>query len=134
MMQSDDRVVPLGFTKLVVEDLDKMGAFYGAVCGFIEEARAEAKIADRPIRELHFKADPPGTGTFTLTKFLDASRAVGDALILGFVSDNIQQFVDDAVNAGATVVEPVSSQPEHGVKVAFVNDPEGNLIEVVELL
>ena len=126
--------IPLGFTKLVVEDLDAMSGFYGTVCGFEEEGRADAAIGGQPIREVHFRSDPPGTGTFTLTKFLDAKRTAAQALILGFIAPDIDQFVDRAVAAGADLVEPVSSVPEHGVKVAFVRDIEGNLIEVVELL
>lgn len=128
------KVISLGFTKLVVEDMDKMSAFYGALCGLVEEGRAEDSIAGRPICEVYFKSDPPGTGTFTLTKFLDARRVASDALILGFVSEDIDQFVQKAVDAGGTIVDPVQQRPDHGVKVAFVKDIEGNLIEVVELL
>lgn len=126
--------IPPGFTKLIVEDIDRMSAFYGAVCGLIEEARAEDRIAGRPICEVYFKADPPGTGTFTLTKFLDAPRPAVEAVILGFVAADIDRFVETAVASGAVVVEPAYSRPDHGVKVAFLRDIEGNLLEVVELL
>lgn len=134
MSQSTDKVIPLGFTKLVVEDMDKMSKFYGAVCGLIEEGRGEDRIGGRPMCEVYFKSDPPGTGTFTLTKFLDVSKPKSEAIILGFIADDIDQFVDKAVAAGSTVVEAAHSRPDHGVKVAFLTDPEGNLIEVVELL
>lgn len=128
------KAIPLGFTKLVVEDIDSMSKFYGAVCGFEEEGRADAQIGGHPIREVHFRADPPGSSTFTLTKFLDARRPATQAVILGFIAPNIHQFVERALKAGATLVEAVKAQPEYGVKVAFVKDIEGNLIEVVELL
>lgn len=128
------KAIPLGFTKLVVENIDAMSKFYGAVCGFEEEGRADAKIGGHPIREVHFRADPPGSGTFTLTKFLDARRPTTQAVILGFIAPNISQFVERAVKAGGVLVEPVTPDPEHGVKYAFVKDIEGNLIEVVELL
>jgi lactoylglutathione lyase len=133
---SDSRAngLPLGFTKLVVEDLDKMSSFYQALCGLTEEGRAEATIGNRPICEVYFKSDPPGTGTFTLTKFCDARKPAGYSVILGFIASDINQFVETAIAAGAAMIDPVQSQPEHGVKVAFVDDPEGNLIEVVELL
>jgi len=127
-------VLSLGFTKIVVEDLDAMAAFYRDVCGLEEEGRADAQIGGRPIRELYFRSDPPGTGTFTLTKFLDAPRTNADAVILGFIADDIESFVSRSIAAGASLVEGVQSQPQHGVKVAFVKDVEGNLIEVVELL
>ena len=128
------KVTPLGFTKLIVEDLDKSAAFYEAVCGLVEEGRADEHIAGRPITEIYFKSDPPGTGTFTLTKFRDVVRPAVQAVILGFIADDIDAFVSRALNAGAEIFEAVQSQPAHGVKVAFLYDPEGNIIEVVELL
>jgi catechol 2,3-dioxygenase-like lactoylglutathione lyase family enzyme len=134
MSDSEKVVIPLGFTKLIVEDIDAMSRFYGVVCGFEEEGRGEDQIAGRPIREAYFRSDPPGTGTFTLTKFLDTSRPVTESLILGFVAPDIDVFVDTAIAAGAQLIEPVQSRPEHGVKVAFIKDIEGNLVEVVEIL
>ncbi len=134
MSNASDKVIPLGFTKLIVEDADKISQFYGAVCGLVEEGRDEDQIAGRRIREVYFKSDPPGTGTFTLTQFLDQPKRAAEGIILGFVADDIDQFVARAIAAGATLIEPVQSRPEHGVKVAFLNDPESNLIEVVELL
>lgn len=135
-MMSDDmnKAIPLGFMKLVVQDLDKVAAFYGAVCGLIEEAQADADIAGRPIRELYFKSDPPGTGNFTLTKFLDVEKSATESVILGFIAHDIHRFVEDAVAAGGVVVMAVQADPDHGVYVAFVKDVEGNLVEVVQLM
>ena len=134
MVDVTERVLSLGFTKLVVDDLDKASAFYNAVCGLVEEGRGDDQIGGAPIREVYFKADPPGTGTFTLTKFLDGPKAASQAVILGFVADNVDTFIERAVAAGATVVEEARSRPEYGVKVAFVRDVEDNLIEVVEII
>ncbi|WP_380879300.1 hypothetical protein ACFB49_21480 [Sphingomonas sp. DBB INV C78] len=125
---------PLGFTKLIVEDLDRMSQFYSAICGFEEEGRGQDQIAGRPICEVYFRSDPPGTGTFTLTKFLDAPRAPSEAVILGFVASDLDGFLKRAVSAGSTIVDAPQTRPEHGVKVAFVKDIEGNLIEIVEII
>ena len=133
-MSDVNKVVPLGFTKLIVQDLDKVAAFYGAVCGLVEEAQADAEIAGRPIRELYFKSNPPGTGNFTLTKFLDVEKSATESVILGFIADDIHQFVESAAAAGGVVVVAAHPEPEHGVHVAFVKDVEGNLIEVVQLM
>lgn len=134
MLDDSEKVTALGFTKLIVEDLDSMSQFYASVCGFEEEGRADDQIAGRPICELYFRSTPPGTGTFTLTKFLDAPRSKSEAVILGFVASDLDRFVENAVAAGAKVIEPVQVRPEHGVKVAFVKDIEGNLIEAVEVI
>lgn len=133
-MSDVNKVVPLGFTKLIVQDLDKVAAFYGAVCGLIEEAQADAEIAGRPIRELYFRSNPPGTGNFTLTKFLDVEKSATESVILGFIADDIHRFVESAAAAGGVVVVAAHPEPEHGVHVAFVKDVEDNLIEVVQLM
>ena len=133
-MSDVNKVVPLGFTKLIVQDLDKVAAFYGAVCGLVEEAQADAEIAGRPIRELYFKSNPPGTGNFTLTKFLDVEKSTTESVILGFIADDIHRVGESAAAAGGVVVVAAYPQPEHGVHVAFVKDVEGNLIEVVQLM
>jgi lactoylglutathione lyase len=134
MMSTSNNFVPLGFTKLVVDDLDKVAAFYGSVCGLVEEGRGEDQIAGHPIQELYFKSDPPGTGTFTLTRFVDAPARSKPGVILGFVTDDINAFVERAQAAGGGVEQEAHPRPEFGVKVAFVTDTEGNLLEVVELL
>jgi lactoylglutathione lyase len=133
-MSGSSEVISVGFTKLVVDDLDKTAAFYESVCGLVEDSRAKEQIAGRPIEELYFKADPPGTGTFTLTRFLDAPAGSKPGVILGFVTGDIVAFVERAQAAGGSVAEAPHSMPEVGVKVAFLNDVEGNLLEVVELL
>lgn len=124
----------LGFTKLIVDDVDAMSKFYRAVCQIEEEGREDARIGGHPIREVHFRSDAPGTGNFTLTKFLDAPRRADRAVILGFITKDLAAFVQRAVTAGGTVVESIQAMPEYGIKVAFVRDIEGNLIEVVEML
>ena len=133
-MSDVNNVVPLGFTKLIVQDLDKVAAFYGAVCGLVEEAQADAEIAGRPIRELYFRSNPPGTGNFTLTKFLDVEKSATESVILGVIADDIHRVVVSAAAAGGVLVVAAHPEPEHGVHVAFVKDVEGNLIEVVQLM
>ena len=133
-MSTSNNFVPLGFTKLVVDDLDKVADFYRSVCGLVEEGRGEDEIAGRAIRELYFESDPPGTGTFTLTNFVDAPTRSKPGVILGFVTEDIDAFVDRAQAAGGRVEQAAHPRPEYGVKVAFLTDVEGNLLEVVELL
>ncbi len=134
MLDIVEKSTPSRFTKLIVEDIERASEFYQAVCGLVEDGRGEDKIAGRPIREIYFKREPVGNGSFTLTKFLDAPRPRSQAMILGFMVEDIEAFMQGAVNAGAEVVEAITMRPEYGVKVAFVNDPEGNLIEVAEMI
>ena len=123
-----------GFTKLVVQDLDAMSAFYKEVAGLVEMARVQDVVGDRQIDEILFNATGEGGATFVLFKFLDRHTPVQEEVILGFQTDDVASFVERAEKAGGKVVQPIEVKEAHGVKVAFVTDPEGHLIEVVELL
>lgn len=122
------------FTKLIVADLEKSAAFYREVAGLTETARINASIEGQTIHEIMFAPTAPGASTFVLLTYPDAPKAVQGELILGFVTDDIAAFVQRAARAGGKIVEAPSTQAEHGVKVAFVRDIEGHLIEAVEML
>lgn len=48
---------------------------------------------------------------------------------LGFTSDDVEKTIEDAIQAGATLTEPVKTKP-WGQKVAYVRDTEGFLVEI----
>jgi predicted enzyme related to lactoylglutathione lyase len=122
-----------GFTKLLVQNLEKSAQFYSEVCGLTELARVDAQIAGRPISEIMFNTTGAGAAMFVLLKFMDDEGSTGKDVILGFQTDDVAAFVQRAVDAGGKIVDPVRDNPEHGVKVGFVSDPEGHLIEVVQV-
>lgn len=123
-----------GFTKLLVTDLEASAAFYSTVCELQELARVESKIGGRAIREIMYQPTAEGAGMFVLLQFVDQAAPGGDEVILGFQTEDVEAFVKRALAAGASLVEPVKDMPEHGVRVGFIADNEGHLIEVVELL
>lgn len=123
-----------GFTKLVVHDLERCAAFYQQVCGLTEMARVQDGIGGRKIDEILFHPTREGAATFVLFKFLDRDSPANNEVILGFETADLAAFVERVRVSGGKVIEGIKSMPEHGVKVAFVTDPEDHLIEVVELL
>jgi lactoylglutathione lyase len=123
-----------GFTKLIVGDLEKSAAFYKSVCGVVEQARVDDVLDGRPISEILFNPATPGGPTFVLFTFHDTPKPFGSEVILGFMTPDLDAFLDRARAAGGTVVEELGSRPELGVKVAVVKDLEGHLIEVVQML
>lgn len=123
-----------GFTKLIVQDLERAGEFYKTVCGLTELARVSASVNEREIDEIMFNPTGVGGATFVLWKWRDRDTRVTDEVILGFQTGDLAAFVERAKQAGGEVVQEIKVMPEHGVKVAFLADPEGHLIEAVELL
>jgi predicted enzyme related to lactoylglutathione lyase len=123
-----------GFTKLIVENLEASATFYKEVCGLTEMARVSAGVNDRKIEEIIFSPTEEGGATLVLWKWLDRASPVVDEVIIGFQTSDLAAFVDRATAAGAKIVSDIKDMPEHGVKVAFISDPENHLLEVVELL
>jgi len=121
-----------GFTKLLVVDLDKSAAFYRDVFGLQETARIESDIAGRALDEILFSPTGDGAATFVLLKFRDATVASSSEVILGFVTTNVEALTARALAAGGTVMREALDYPELHVKVAFVTDVEGHVIEVVQ--
>ena len=123
-----------GFTKLVVADLDAAAAFYATVFGLAETARVSAEIAGRPIDEIMYSATGAGGATFVLLRFADQPTPAHDEVILGFVVSEIDALVERAVAAGGAIAQAPTDRVEHGMRVGFIADPEGHLIELVEPL
>ena len=121
-----------GFTKLLVTDLEASAAFYTSVFGLKETARVTSAIADRPIDEIIFSPTGAGAATFVLLRYGDVSAPASEEVILGFITDDLPALVARAVSAGGSVVQEPYDNVEHKVKVGFVADNEGHLIEVVQ--
>jgi predicted enzyme related to lactoylglutathione lyase len=123
-----------GFTKLIVNDLEKTVAFYKEVCGLEEWARVSADVNGREIDEIMLQPTAENGATLVLWKWRDRDAIVVDEVILGFQTPDVTAFVQRVRDAGGAIVQDIKDMPEHGVRVAFVTDVEGHLIEVVELL
>ena len=122
------------FTKLVVADLDKSAAFYESVFALTVQARIEAVITGRPITEIVYKTTGKGGGNFILLAFHDAPTPAAGEGIIGFVTDEIDALVTRVATAGGAVLQAAADSPQHGIRVAFVADPEGHMIELLQPL
>jgi predicted enzyme related to lactoylglutathione lyase len=123
-----------GFTKLLVADLEKSAAFYTQVFGLKETTRIQSDIRGRPLEEILFNPTGDGAATFVLLKYLDATAAAADEVILGFITPDLDALIERALSAGGSIERDPLDYPDLGVKVAFVADIEGHLIEVVQML
>ena len=121
-----------GFTKLLVVDLEKSAQFYRDVFGLKETIRIQSEIAGRALEEILFNPTADGAATFVLLKFVDATVPSANELILGFLTSDIDALIARATTAGASVVREALDYPHLSVKVAFITDLEGHLIEVVQ--
>ncbi len=133
---------------LVVQNLERMLAFYTDVLACTEARRADIpgplSSAIRtapdgyvnvwlktPNEEVIKLVAPPATPARPAAPEFSSERT-GFAY-LTFYCENLQQTLDIAVKNGAIVrSDPSTLSGDIGVKLVFFEDPEGNVIELVE--
>jgi lactoylglutathione lyase len=132
---ADSRLSDLAFTKLVVDDLDRMADFYCAVFDLHRTGRhtSESGALGVPIDEIFLCPSPDDRyGSFILFKFQDRPAPRDNETILGFRTRDLKTVVERACRAGGSLAAPIKEMPELGVRIAMVRDPEGHLCELVE--
>jgi predicted enzyme related to lactoylglutathione lyase len=123
------------FTKLVVDDLEKMAAFYSQVYGLREIARVQERIAGAAIDEIMLGVGPDmSPGSLVLLNFVDALPPRNGEVILGFTTDDLPALLERVRAAGGGVHAAIRQMPEMKIQVAFATDPEGHLAELVQVL
>jgi predicted enzyme related to lactoylglutathione lyase len=123
------------FTKLVVDDLERMAAFYDAAYGLRQVARVQAEIGREHIDEIMLSATSGVTpGTLVLLRFVDRPPPRAGEVLLGFTTGDLPALIERVVAAGGAVYAPAKEMPEMKLRVAFVTDPEGHLTELVQML
>ena len=122
-----------------VADLPAMTKWYAAALGLevefefaLEQFEFSGVMLRSPdgyrVELLHRVGNAPG---IQVQRPLDAplTRGLGH---LALTVDDLEGTHRDLLAAGATERMPPSQSPEPGVRMAFVADPEGNLIELVD--
>jgi len=132
---------------IVVHDLKKMERFYKGL-GFKEKSRAieEGGFIDQVVdisdaKVEWVKMSSPDGYLLELLQYHSHPKVLGSGKAksndlgcshLAFTVDNIKQACEKITNTGGSTVNLPAISPDGKVKVAYCNDPEGVLIEVVE--
>lgn len=123
------------FTKLVVTDLARAERFYRDVFG-LEVTHRHASDDHAFGQEEAMLAAPGGAGSHTLivTRYLRQPCPAAGSAWTGFVVADIEATLAALEQAGGTVLVPVHSPDTHPVKAAVASDPEGHMIEIIEMI
>lgn len=130
------RTTNFSFTKLVVDDLDRMAAFYSQVFELHVTGRLEFEkgAIGEPIEEVFLCPEPTDRyGQFVLFKFKQRRPPRDNEVILGFETRDLDAVLARATRLGGALAAPIKDMPELKVRVAMVKDPEGHLCEVLEM-
>jgi lactoylglutathione lyase len=119
----------LAFMKLIVADLARAQAFYETAFGF-----AQADAFDTPDFEEVMLRQADNDFLLLLLRYKDGRRHPDAAAhgATGFVCTDLQASLDKAIAAGATLT--MAPRDVGPTRVAFVTDPDGHEIEIIQFL
>lgn len=125
-----------GFTKIITADVDRVFGFYQAVLGLEQRVRVRQGEGEHQVDEI-ITTGPGGDRsgpTLVIQSYPNRPLPAPGEATLGFVVDDVDAVVANALAQGGSVYRAAHAQPQHGVKVAFVRDCGGHMIELVEML
>jgi len=125
-----------GMTKVIVSDIERAFAFYHSVFGLEESARVSKGEGESEMHEIIMGSErgKMSVPSLVVQSYPNKPLPPPGVVTLGFIVPDLEAAIDKAVNSGAIIKRPITLMPEHGIKVAFVSDPEGHLLEVVQML
>jgi predicted enzyme related to lactoylglutathione lyase len=113
---------------IVVSDMVAAQRFYETVLGMTEVNRARVDVLG--LDEVVLAA--PGGGRVILMRYDDGRSHVEVGQKIVFVVPDPSAVTDAAAAAGWTVLVPPTLMPEFGSTIAFVQDPDGHAVEVLD--
>ncbi|MDD3797984.1 MAG: VOC family protein [Novosphingobium sp.] len=127
-------LLAFSFTKLVVGDLDAAAKFYGEVIGLKEITRTTATSSEYAQDEVIMSASGRNDGPMLLlVKYLKKPAPPTGGAWTGFIVDDLDARVATALAAGGKELVPAFHQEENRLSAAIIADPEGHVIELVQM-
>ncbi len=124
-----------GFTKLIVEDLDTIEDFYCKVFGMQCVRRVTADEHEYALEEAILSlGGAANSHALIITRYLHRPCPPAGAAWTGFTVSDIAATLVDAARAGGSITVPPHDNPDYGVRAAIVADPEGHLIEIIQMM
>jgi predicted enzyme related to lactoylglutathione lyase len=123
------------FTKLVVADLAAAERFYCDVFGLEVRHRHTAdEHAYGQEESILSGVDAQGSIPLILTRYLRRPTPAAGGAWTGFTVADIEATAEAIERAGGRIEVPVHSAPSHPVKALVASDPEGHMIEVIQMV
>lgn len=118
--------------KQIVLDLNRSAAFYERVFGIVPAMRFKSVMNHRPMEEVLFKFPNGHHVPLVLIRFLDNDIVSHDQTVHVFFTDDIDSLIERVEQNGGRVTER-RDDTQHRARIAFWYDPEGNLLETVQM-
>lgn len=122
--------------KIQVADIDAAERFYVEGLGLevsarVAEGEGEARMFERIMA---VPGAPRGTPNFILISYPDAPCPPPGESTIGFMVEELEASIERAVAAGARLDVPPAELPHYGLRLAFLLDPQGHRIELLQAM
>ncbi len=124
------------FTKIVVADLDASEQFYSRTLGLERLAYIEFGEGPGQLQEviLAVPGGASGGAQLNLVRYPNKPMSAPSETVIGFMVDDVDETVAKMSDAGARITVPVLEMPDHRLKLAYVTDIDGHIIELIQTL
>jgi lactoylglutathione lyase len=127
-------VTAFDFTKILVGDLAAAERFYVGALRFTVVTRLAHGDGERALEEvILLPAGAERTSTqLVIKRYVNRPAPAPGEAILGFHVDDIEATIAAALAYGGSIDHPPVDVPDHALRVAYVKDHEGHLIELLQ--
>ncbi|MCW1431620.1 VOC family protein [Novosphingobium sp. JCM 18896] len=121
-----------GFTKLVVEDLERAELFYCEVFGLLPQHRVTTEAHEFALDEV-ILSRTADDHKLILARYRNRRCPPAGSAWTGFVVADLELALASVVRSGGAIRVPIHDNPQHHVLAAIASDPDGHLIEIIQL-
>lgn len=125
-------VARFAFTKIFVDDLDAESAFYMATFGLTLKARLQFDEGADALDEVILTSGRGDDSSFILWRYAERATPPAGEATIGFTVRDLDDVIEKACANGGSIIQPARVIPEANATVAFVADPEGHVLELVQ--
>ncbi|WP_239450663.1 VOC family protein [Gordonia terrae] len=120
------------FTKIFVDDLDREASFYVTVFGLTQKARLNFGEGVDGLEEIILTSARGDDSNLILWRYAERATPPAGEATIGFTVTDLDVVVRSVSTNGGSVVQTPKHIPEAKATVAFVADPEGHVLEIVQ--
>lgn len=120
--------------KIQVADIDAAERFYGEALGLDVSARVTYGQGESLMFEriMAVTGAPRSAASFILISYPNMPCPPPGEATIGFAVEILEPVIERAVAAGATVDVPPVEMAEYNLRLAFIRDPQGHRIELLQ--
>lgn len=120
-------------TKLLVRDAEALERFYADALGFKRVHRLDEGEGDHAFIEIIMAlGDQPGVTQLTLMQYLNRPAPMAGEAVIVLTTSDVDASVAAVQAAGGAVTVPVMAVPEYQLRLAYITDPEGHTVELLQ--